>query len=155
VGKINWEWEIERLRRLYAEAEAAREISKAEQARRLIRDLLPRDGEWHKASLIYQAAEAEGISERDIKRQRLRLRVEFKKTETFPSESLWRWLPEPEEDAEAGEGESVPCVIPPPRRDPRPVRRRGYVDPDRPNVSTTQPEGWDPREQQGWLGRQF
>ena len=54
--------------------------------------LLPRDGQWHPASPIYTACEAEGISERTIRRAKDQLGIEHRRTATFPTTSTeWRW----------------------------------------------------------------
>lgn len=63
--------------------------SKRGNAREAIRELLPRDGEWHDAGPIIEAA---GVDARIVREARKRLGVESRaKPGTFPATHQWRW----------------------------------------------------------------
>lgn len=83
------------------------EHSKVAEACECISSLLPRDGNWHPAKAIKEAAEADGIDERTVTRAKLRLKIEHHRTETFPAVTEWRW---PTSDTVRTAGESVRSV---------------------------------------------
>jgi hypothetical protein len=63
--------------------------SKVGHARQVIDEALPRDGEWHDARPIIEAA---GIEERTVRKARQDLGVETRqKPGTFPAVTEWRW----------------------------------------------------------------
>jgi hypothetical protein len=56
----------------------------------IIEALLPRDGEWHPAKPIFEACAEQQIDERTAQRAKARLRVEHRRTGTFPAAVEWR-----------------------------------------------------------------
>ena len=65
--------------------------SQVGQASSMIRLKLPVDGQWHLARPIIDACAEEGLSERTVKRAKVKLGLEHSKTKTVPAEALWRW----------------------------------------------------------------
>ena len=67
------------------------EHSKVADARGIIESLLPRDGQWHPSKRLIEACAENGIDERTAQRAKTKLRVEHRRTTTFPSFVEWRW----------------------------------------------------------------
>jgi hypothetical protein len=76
---------------LIGDERAVREHSKVRDASEIIEALLPKDGEWHPAKPIYEACSGEEIDERTVKRAKQRLRLEHRRTTTFPATIEWCW----------------------------------------------------------------
>lgn len=70
-----------------------REHSKVADACEIIEALLPRDGKWHPANTIQEACGENGIDQRTAQRGKDRLRLEHRRTPTFPGYVEWRWPP--------------------------------------------------------------
>jgi AAA domain len=66
-------------------------------ARALIAQFLPKDGEWHPSKEIYTACVDSGIDERTVRRAVESLGLERRKTRTRPASVDWRW-PRPDSD---------------------------------------------------------
>ncbi len=60
-------------------------------ARATIAALLPRDSRWHPSKPIFEACEDDGIETRTVKRAKQGLRIEDRRTQSFPSTVQWRW----------------------------------------------------------------
>lgn len=87
------------------------EHSKVADAGEIIEALLPHDGAWHAVKPIYDACAGEEIDDRTIKRAKQRLRVEHRRTQTFPASSEWRWpIAEDTVGPSENTGPSVPTV---------------------------------------------
>ncbi|MGD1059786.1 MAG: AAA family ATPase [Solirubrobacteraceae bacterium] len=67
------------------------ERSKVLEAVEIIEELLPRDGQWHAAAFIYDAASAEDIDKRTVQRAKKRLEIEQRRASSFHAPSEWRW----------------------------------------------------------------
>jgi hypothetical protein len=65
--------------------------SKIGKACSIIEDGLPRDGQWHPSRPLIEACEKEKINERTAKRARVKLGLEYQRTETMPASVNWRW----------------------------------------------------------------
>ena len=74
------------------------EHSKVADACEVIEALLPRDGHWHPAKPIEEACSENEIDRRTAQRAKSRLRIDHRRTQTFPAAVEWRW---PTEDAVA------------------------------------------------------
>jgi hypothetical protein len=78
---------------LLGDAKGVEEHSKVKDACEIIETLLPRDGKWHEAKPMFDAAKKEKIAERTVQRAKQRLCLENSRTESFPAATLWRWGP--------------------------------------------------------------
>jgi hypothetical protein len=76
---------------LIGDTAAVQEHSKTREAVEIIEALIPKDGQWHPAKPTYDACDGEGIGERTVKRAKQRLRLDHRRTETFPATVEWRW----------------------------------------------------------------
>lgn len=70
---------------------AREEHSRIAEACEIIEALLPRDGQWHPAKAIKEACATDGIEDHLAKRAKERLKVEHRRTSTFPAVTEWRW----------------------------------------------------------------
>jgi hypothetical protein len=84
-----------------------KEHSKVGDAAEIIEALLPRDGNWHPAKLIYEACAGEDIDERTVKRAKQRHRIEHRRAQTFQAPTEWRW---PTQDTHRTSDIGVPSV---------------------------------------------
>jgi AAA domain len=111
------------------------EHSKVADAAEIIEALLPRDGEWHPAKAIREACAENEIDERTAQRAKNRLRIEHRRTSTFPAAVEWRW-PSAAADATSAESlASVGTVASANGRDP--LRGSSDDTPDTPDGATT------------------
>jgi hypothetical protein len=92
---------------LIGEGAAAAEHSKVAEACEIIEALLRRDGGWQSAKPIQEACAESGVDERTAQRAKNRLRVEHRRTSTFPAAVEWRW---PTEDTHASSDFGVGSV---------------------------------------------
>lgn len=67
------------------------ENSRTRDAAEIIEALLPRDGQWHPPTRVFEAAGGEGIGERTVQRAAQRLKVTRRRTNSFPAAVEWRW----------------------------------------------------------------
>jgi hypothetical protein len=67
------------------------EHSKIADASDIIEALLPHDSEWHPAKRLIEACAENGIDDRTAKRAKARLKIEHRRTDTFPATVQWRW----------------------------------------------------------------
>jgi hypothetical protein len=67
------------------------EHSNIANAAEIIEALLKRDGKWHPSKPIFEACGGEQIDERTVKRAKARLKIEHRRTLTFPASVEWRW----------------------------------------------------------------
>lgn len=65
--------------------------SKASDARHLIADMLPNDGNWHPSRPIFDAGKAQGIDDRTIQKAKYALGIEHKREDKFQGSVLWKW----------------------------------------------------------------
>jgi putative DNA primase/helicase len=84
--------------------------SKQGDARALIGQLLPRDGEWHPSKPIFETCDGAGLDHKTVMRAKRKLGIEHRRTETFPAYIEWRWATEPTLNPHAGGVLSVPSV---------------------------------------------
>ena len=67
------------------------EHSKVAEACEILEALLPRDGGWHPAKPIEEACSENGVDQRTAQRAKVRLRIEHRRTQSFPAAVEWRW----------------------------------------------------------------
>lgn len=92
--------------------------SKQGDARALIGQLLPQDGQWHPARDVIEACVASGLDEKTAKRAKVSLGIEHRRAHTYPASVEWRW---PIEGTVSPPVEDVPSVptVPASSRDSR------------------------------------
>lgn len=96
---------------LIGDTAAVQEHSKTREAVEIIEALVPKDGQWHPAKPTFDACDGEGIGERTVKRAKQRLRLDHRRTETFPATMEWRWPTSGDTDVSYPNGvPSVPSV---------------------------------------------
>jgi hypothetical protein len=93
---------------LIGDTAAVQEHSKTREAVEIIEALVPKDGQWHPAKPTFDACDGEGIGERTVKRAKQRLRLDHRRTETFPATVEWRWPATGDTDVSSLNG--VPAV---------------------------------------------
>jgi putative DNA primase/helicase len=83
--------------------------SKQGDARALIGQLLPKDGEWHTAKDVIASCLESGLDEKTVKRAKTTLGIEHRRANTFPTAFEWRW-PSASEDTVRTHANGVPTV---------------------------------------------
>ncbi len=81
--------------------------SKQGDARALIGQLLPKDGEWHPSKPIFETCEEAGLDHKTVMRAKEKLEIEHRRAETFPAYIEWRWATEPTLNPRVGGVRSV------------------------------------------------
>lgn len=76
---------------LVGDEKAIKEHSKTRDAAEIIEALLPTDGQWHPAKPIHEACAGEQLDERTVQRAKQRLRLDHRRTTSFPAAIEWRW----------------------------------------------------------------
>ena len=95
----------------------------------IIDALLPRDGQWHPAKPIKKACAEEGIEDRLAKRGKERLKIEHRRTKTFPAATEWRWPSS--HDTHGALAPAVPTVpTVPTANSPKPPRSSSWATQD-------------------------
>ncbi|MGO8904165.1 MAG: AAA family ATPase [Solirubrobacteraceae bacterium] len=75
-----------------AQKKAEQHPTKAAELERLLRELLPDDGEWHLATPLVKQCEAAGHGNRNVSRARNKLGIAHRRQpETVPAPVEWRW----------------------------------------------------------------